>query len=82
VQCTICHRGIDLSADIGKLAFTPPSNGLKNLALAVREVMSEAKRCHIGARRESNLRPRQSHCDLHDTACFGTRFDIISSIVE
>jgi hypothetical protein len=47
-QCTVCHRGIDLSADVGKLAFSSSSNGLENLALAVREVMSNAKRRHIG----------------------------------
>ena len=44
-RCTICHRGIDLSADIGKLAFSPSGDGLENLALAVREVMSDAMRC-------------------------------------
>ncbi len=61
-QCTICHRGIDLSADIGKLAFSPPSNGLKNLALAVREVMSDPKRRHIPARQKPNAhRPTNLH---------------------
>jgi hypothetical protein len=53
-QCTICHCGIDLSADIGKLAFSSSCNGLKNLALAIREVMSGAKRRHIPARQKSN----------------------------
>jgi len=53
-QCTICHRGIDLSADTGKLALSFSSNGLKDLALAVREVMSDAKRRHIPARQKPN----------------------------
>jgi hypothetical protein len=53
-QCTVCHRGIDLSADTGKLALSFSSNGLKDLALAVREVMSDAKRRHIPARQKPN----------------------------
>lgn len=55
-QCTICHCGIDLSADIGILAISSSCNGLKNLALAVREVMSDAKRRHIPARQKPNNR--------------------------
>ena len=39
-QCTICYCWIDLSTDIGKLAFSPSSNSLEDLALAVREVMA------------------------------------------
>jgi len=49
VQSTICDIRIDLSADIGKLVFSSSGNGLENLALAVREVMTDAKRRHIPA---------------------------------
>ena len=54
-QCTICHCGIDLSADMGKLAFSFSRNGLKNLALAVCEVMSDAKRRHSSAQTKSHI---------------------------
>jgi hypothetical protein len=53
-QGTISHGRIDLRADISKLAFSSSSNGLKNLALAVRKVMSDAKRRHVPARQKPN----------------------------
>ena len=59
-QCTICHCGIDLSANIGKLVLSFSSNGLRDLALAVREVMSDAKRRHMPARQKPN-----AHCSTN-----------------
>src|ERR1039458_3850134 len=53
-QSTVSRRGIDLSADIGKLAFPPTSDGLKNLALAFSKIMCDAKRRNIAARQEPN----------------------------
>jgi hypothetical protein len=53
-QSTISYGRIDLSADIGKRAFSPTSNGLKNLALAFSKIMRHAKRSHIPTRQESN----------------------------
>jgi hypothetical protein len=53
-QSTVSHWGIDLSADIGELAFPPTGDGLKNLALAFSKIMRHAKRRNIPARQEPN----------------------------
>jgi hypothetical protein len=53
-QRSVSRRGINLCADIGKLAFPPTSDGLKNLALAFSKVMRNAKRSYIPARQEPN----------------------------
>jgi len=52
VQCSVCYKGIDLNAGSGKLAFIPPIDGLKNLALRFIKVMYDAKRRHRSARQE------------------------------
>jgi hypothetical protein len=53
-QRSVSRRGIDLRADISKLAFPPTSDSLKNLALAFSKVMRNAKRSYIRARQEPN----------------------------
>jgi hypothetical protein len=53
-QRSVSRRGIDLCADIGKLTFSPTSDGLKNLALAFSKIMRNAKRSYIPARQEPN----------------------------
>lgn len=67
-------RGIDLSADTGKLALSFSSNDLKDLALAVREVMSDAKRSHSSAQSKSHIhRPNAaSYASNCFTSCIAT----------
>jgi transcriptional regulator with XRE-family HTH domain len=54
VQRSVSRRGIDLSADSGKLACPPTIDGLKNLALAFSKIMRDVKRRNIAARQEPN----------------------------
>ena len=44
VQGSVSREGIDMRAEIGNLVFPYTSDGLMNLALAVREIMRDAKR--------------------------------------
>jgi len=62
---------IDLSADTGKLAFSLSRNDLKDLALAVREVMSDAKRSHSSA--QSKRRIHRPNAASYASNCLTSR---------